>query len=684
MKNLIILCLALSFNSFAQGVPKAKDITWNQANHPYWIVNQYTRIFRSLPLFGKIKNDPWSGDYWATYKGGISYRWHQNDKYNVVKNYGYKLPDMNELLKKPAPERFEYIKTLSPAEKFDLLIMGSNWPLTNSERKRTAVLKTVKGFPEYDSKHEIPTWFGLCHAWAPATILYENPSPVNMTNAAGISIPFGSSDIRALLTSNLDMTPKSVQKVGGIGARCEIDLGKLFEKFELGEYTKAQLEAEIAKNPECNDTNAGAFHVALTNLVGLYHEGFVMDYDRGSEVWNQGIYSFEAKILKRERISSHISKEIGQILHIENEVQWIKEIDPSWQKKKLSRGYGLYPSTYKYKLFLDRNGYIIGGEWLTQGKKDRPDFLWKLEFVPWNKTAMPILKNLYEASIGKGRTTLRYQKGELKKLWRNTARKVMYANKFVKNTKELVRDRKAKINKYNLGLKTKVTKEFWKKWKDRRHRMTPYYNKFKKNLHDYQRELRLRAQSINGFWDALENRNKRISKNITGGLAGLIKKSRSNIKISQGDIARQMKHVSPVDGRDEFRCHIMGVSEDPKVGIMDFVQFMGDDKIVKKGCAKAKARCEKWVRNKAFRSEQRECQYDNGMYSLKQCEYTMITRWLKRKVGTYSYVGLNEKIACKKALQNCESKIIEKRKCKNRKVTSLTEDSFHIKKVYAF
>ncbi len=63
MWNLIVLCLLFTFNSFAQEVPRAKDITWNKANHPYFIVQQYTRIFRSLPLFGRIKTEPWSGDY---------------------------------------------------------------------------------------------------------------------------------------------------------------------------------------------------------------------------------------------------------------------------------------------------------------------------------------------------------------------------------------------------------------------------------------------------------------------------------------------------------------------------------------------------------------------------------------------------------------------------------------------
>jgi hypothetical protein len=41
---------------------------------------------------------------------------------------------------------------------------------------------------------------GLCHGWAPASITYAEPKPITVTNADGITIPFGSSDIKAQLT----------------------------------------------------------------------------------------------------------------------------------------------------------------------------------------------------------------------------------------------------------------------------------------------------------------------------------------------------------------------------------------------------------------------------------------------------------------------------------------------------
>ena len=45
-----------------------------------------------------------------------------------------------------------------------------------------------------------PAWAGYCHGWAPAANRFEEPLPVTVRNADGVEIPFGSSDVKALLT----------------------------------------------------------------------------------------------------------------------------------------------------------------------------------------------------------------------------------------------------------------------------------------------------------------------------------------------------------------------------------------------------------------------------------------------------------------------------------------------------
>ena len=84
---------------------------------------------------------------------------------------------------------------LSPSEKYDLYLGDLDFTLLSEEKGQ--IMKTVK-VPRYNKDFKIPEWEGLCHAWAPATIHYKNPEPVEVIGRLGHVIPFGSSDIKAL------------------------------------------------------------------------------------------------------------------------------------------------------------------------------------------------------------------------------------------------------------------------------------------------------------------------------------------------------------------------------------------------------------------------------------------------------------------------------------------------------
>lgn len=82
------------------------------------------------------------------------------------------------------------------------------------------------------------------------------------------------------------------------GERCKWDL---------------QMYPEKANTSACADINAGSFHVIVANMLGTAKlvgyermnfalayfttQGFVGDRDRGVEVWNQPIYSFQTRLL---------------------------------------------------------------------------------------------------------------------------------------------------------------------------------------------------------------------------------------------------------------------------------------------------------------------------------------------------------------------------------------------------
>ena len=135
-----------------------------------------------------------------SYHGGITYRWNQEiaSEENEVERYGYNVLKAYEL------KNFN-LAALSPSEKYDLYLGDLDFTLTRYERQRTQVLKTVKGSPEYNKKFKIPEWEGLCHAWAPATIHYKNPEPVEVIGRLGHVIPLGLQILKLYLTYNVQL-----------------------------------------------------------------------------------------------------------------------------------------------------------------------------------------------------------------------------------------------------------------------------------------------------------------------------------------------------------------------------------------------------------------------------------------------------------------------------------------------
>ena len=444
-------------------------------NSPWRFLKNYSIKFDELPTEGSLADKPWSGDYWADFLGGTTYRWYplpksKQDKKNPVR-FGYSLPTPEEIKKMD-------LRTLSPAEKYDLYMGDSNWTITKQERERTGVLKTIKGTSSYDPSFKVEGWWGLCHAWAPATVLYKNPAPITLKNPQGIKIPFGASDIKALLSLHMHTVPERSSEYTFLGDRCFTDLKSIFGKWakfwnthspgadeaalrELQIKAREGLENELKGLKECNDMNPGAFHVALGNSIGHNKDGFVMDKDRGAETWNQGVYGYKVKILKTR--NEKVKDKPFTVHSIENTVTWVTEIGHSW--KKVKGGIGLTTTKYIYDLYLDENGNIKGGKWLTQDLMDRPDIIWMRRPAPKFERGLKGLKSIYAAS--EKESSKRYSKAELKSLFKKSAKKVMLANRFVKNSKELVKKRKEMRLSYYERLKKTVVGNFFSQMKER-------------------------------------------------------------------------------------------------------------------------------------------------------------------------------------------------------------------------
>lgn len=414
---------------------------WMPSDDPLLILNQnFSQKFVDLPLRGRLDARPWSDHYWATYQGGISYRW--SKKGTKFETMAYKLLKKEELSKVD-------IASLSPSEKYDLFMGDYNFSLTKMEKDRTEVM----------TKNAIPLWWGLCHDWAPATMIYNAPGPITVKNPDGIEIPFYASDIKALLVYNLELQA-DVTKNYFMGSRCEMRLPGLLAGLTNGRINTDKFLQLVGKE-ECADMDPGAVHLALATSIGLRKIGIVMDKTKSSQIWNQPIYAYDSKVLK-SRIPKREEKEldpflkIAKILTIETNLVYVKEIQPNKDGKNLPKD-SLKDLTYKYDLFLNKEGNIIGGKWLSS---ERPDFFWRIDDPGFHSSFKP-LEEIYLSSLSQSANEARnLSKGQVKGLFKSTAKKIINAQRVFRNSKQASIDREISRKEYYERLKYDFIKRF--------------------------------------------------------------------------------------------------------------------------------------------------------------------------------------------------------------------------------
>ena len=349
----------------SKNVPNFSELQeeWNNQNHPRQMRQNYNYNFSDLPLSGAIESIPWPDTYWPSSNGGLAARWNDPDQDD---NWKYELLDEQ----KARSADKETLDKLSPAEKYDIFIGSFGYSFVKYERER--------------NKPDDEGWFGLCHGWAPASYSFAEPKPITLVGPSGIAVPFGSSDIKGLLTFAQQHQRSSRSSVM-LGERCNVDLDD---------------GSDNSNRPECNDTNPGAFHIVLANQLGILKKSFVADVTRDLQVWNQPIYGFESKIISEtEEIYPNAAPGTKKIISIETQMKYVVESGAQYEPLvKSPENFSYFSSRqYKYTIELDANGKILGGEW-ENADQGRPDFL-------WTQTPAPLtgyfagLRTIYNASI---------------------------------------------------------------------------------------------------------------------------------------------------------------------------------------------------------------------------------------------------------------------------------------------
>lgn len=338
---------------------------WNEENDPGRFYSDYEYRFAELPLKASLPLEkmPWASSYWPRKKGSINYRW------NAPNPIGFKLksPKFDEIKSLTSKELAE----LSPAEKFDLAQGRYDYPLTK------VVDKNAK--PKAKSSE------GICDGWTASAIQFREPTPIDFTNPDGIVIPFGSADIKALMSYDVSIN---------------MEQGALKNRF-IGEYCGVPL-GMTAGLPGCKDINPGSLHVVLANQIALKKEAFAADMDPKRATWNHPIYGFEFEIRGEKKV-----KEAAKGIIIHAKVMYTGD-DPapeeslkafSWLPTTGTDAYLAEVMELDYLLELDHSGRIIGGSWLEQSKDNHPDLLWlptrKIKFTG----DFEILNLLYKPAI---------------------------------------------------------------------------------------------------------------------------------------------------------------------------------------------------------------------------------------------------------------------------------------------
>lgn len=336
-----LFCLVLTIVTIhATAAPLEINRPWPGVSDPINFGGRYKQKFSELPLRGEIKDKTklWSGDYWALKKGNINYRWYGASK----TGFNLNSPSKEEALKMSVTE----LAALSPSEKYDLYIGRYDYPLKNQ----------VAGI----ASPRAQLWEGICHGWAPAAMNHTEPESKLLKNPQGIEIPFGSTDIKALLSYYYayGFATAPVQ----MGERCYP---------ESGEGCK-------------DDLNAGAFHIILTNRLGLHGASFIADIESRGEVWNNPAYAYTTTIIREAGPANESAPGTVKVITVSTDFQFADNGENNWRPVIGTHLQVINQRQYDYDLDIDGNGNIIGGEWRS---RSRPDFLW-LKQRPYRYTGL--------------------------------------------------------------------------------------------------------------------------------------------------------------------------------------------------------------------------------------------------------------------------------------------------------
>ncbi|MFO1495408.1 MAG: hypothetical protein U1F26_12225 [Lysobacterales bacterium] len=358
------LCLVLA------GAAQAR--AWDWANDPRRLVAHPVTEFAELPLTGAVPAArlPYADAQWLHFRAGIAYRWRSRDPAYAASTG----PGNWALFQIQSPAREQALHMsraalaeLSPAEKYDLARGRYDYPLT----RRVLDDPTVNPFADPSS--------GICHGTAAAMIAQEEPLAVEARNPDGIRVPFTATDIKALIGQAYASTRLHTAMLGR-GCRGAPN--------------------GVPDVTGCLDVNAGAFHIALANLIGRQGQPFIAEIDAAAAVWNYPVQGYASEVIEESPPARRSAQGSTRRLRVRTTLDFagIADVpsDDDHRPAGASTRSAAPPYRIDYWLDLDASGRILGGDWLTD---THPDYLW-LATCPGFSGEFAELAQLYKTASG--------------------------------------------------------------------------------------------------------------------------------------------------------------------------------------------------------------------------------------------------------------------------------------------
>ena len=337
----------------------------------------------------------WADTYWPTYDGGHNNRWQGANEKSPIEKYDAAFNNAAGCAKQPdsidgpgAKAAWDaYFLCAGPATKWqDKVFQGAGVLHDGKDNDGDGKIDAIGPDGNVDG---MATWWGTCHAWAPASLLV--PEPQHSVTVNGVT--FAVSDIKALIQNAFDQTSAVM-----LGGRCN--------------SKEIKHDVNGSANDECADLNAGSLHVVMTNFLGINNLALVEDRTANFEIWNQAVlgYDITSQTLTTASAANACVGSSGSTWKYNTSAKDLYDVRMTAQYLTES-GQSTFPvgarnytrtDRYHYILELNTEGKVVGGRYCTDSENNHVDFFWSPtgQFNPSNpNVSVTKVKDLITKSV---------------------------------------------------------------------------------------------------------------------------------------------------------------------------------------------------------------------------------------------------------------------------------------------